>query len=127
MEPLPKARERLLKMPRENSVTVAGRLVRDLELAKLADGRTTATFPIACNEKYKLTNGETKQTTLFVRVCAVGGCADYIAGRLRKGDAVFVKGKLGNEDRAFQGMKEPAQVVVIRATTVQPLEQKEEA
>jgi len=121
---LPPPKDRVLKMPRQNSVFLAGRLVRNVESAFSPDGALVVTFPMASNETYRVKSGEVKQTTLFVRVRAVGKVAEYVESHFRKADPVLVMGKLMNDERAFRGMSEPAQIVVVQATTVQPLDQE---
>lgn len=91
-----------------NEVRVEGRLARPAEVKKTQAGKSWATFTIAVNER---TAGG-KDLTEWVPCQAWGPLADR-AGKLRKGELVYVAGRLSirpYEDRA--GVKRTAVAVV---------------
>lgn len=72
-----------------------GRLGKDPEVRNLDNGNTVANFSIACTESYKdRTTGEKKETTEWVSCVAWKGLADIASRYLRKGDMVYIEGKL---------------------------------
>ncbi|MEL7248362.1 MAG: single-stranded DNA-binding protein [Bacteroidota bacterium] len=72
-----------------NEVKLIGNLGRDPQVKEFDSGRTAARISVACNEYY---NGQTKTT--WVDVLAWGKVAENMEKSLRKGDQIYVDGKL---------------------------------
>lgn len=76
-------------MPNFNQCTFMGHLTRDPEFRQTTGGMGVVNFGIAVNHKYK-----DKEEVCFLDCKAFGSTADFISRDCRKGDAVFVSGRL---------------------------------
>ncbi len=77
-----------------NHTTLAGNLTRDPELRSIGSERTVVQFTLANNRRYKSSDGETKEETLFLDCEAWGRTAELIGQYLTKGSGVVVEGRL---------------------------------
>ena len=78
-----------------NKVIIVGRLGKDPEVRHLENGASVANFPVATSEVYKDRNtGERKEQTEWHNVVLWRGLADVAEKYLKKGDMVYVEGKL---------------------------------
>ena len=77
-----------------NVVIIAGNLGADAELRHTTDGTPVASFNIAINERYKDSNGEPKEKTIWIRVNIWKKTAEALTPYLKKGQAVHVVGRL---------------------------------
>lgn len=77
-----------------NTVQILGNLARDPELRFTKTGRAVATFTVAATNTYidSATN-ETKEQTAFINCVAWGKLGESV-GSLKKGNRVFVGGRL---------------------------------
>lgn len=77
-----------------NTVQIIGNLARDPELRFTKTGRAVATFTVAATNTYidSATN-ETKEQTAFINCVAWGKLGESV-GSLKKGNRVFVEGRL---------------------------------
>lgn len=77
-----------------NSVQILGNLARDPELRFTKTGRAVATFTVAATNTYidSATN-ETKEQTAFINCVAWAKLGESV-GNLKKGNRVFVEGRL---------------------------------
>ena len=76
-----------------NKVQLAGRLTRDPEI-KHTTGTAIADFSLAVTRYYKNNAGENVEETDFIDVTAFGRSAEIIGKRLRKGNSVYLEGRL---------------------------------
>lgn len=74
-----------------NSVTLMGRLVKDVEPVTTSNDVTIASFTIAVDRDFK-NNGE-KQTD-FIDIVAFNGTAKYVASYFHKGQLIAIVGRL---------------------------------
>lgn len=77
------------------TVSVSGRLTRDMEIKELANGTKLCTFTIASDRKYKNKDGERDTDFLDVKCFVVQGKEAQIEHRtpvLRKGRPVWIIG-----------------------------------
>lgn len=72
-----------------NRILFGGHLTRDVELKTTTGGTVLAKFGMASNHKYK-----DKESVCFVDLVAWGKQAETLAKYLRKGDPLFVEGRL---------------------------------
>jgi single-strand DNA-binding protein len=79
-----------------NHVVVWGRLTRDLEIATTKNGTDVASFSIANSRSYKTKSDEWKEVTSFIDVVAWNDVLKTLKGALRKGDAVWITGRLAS-------------------------------
>lgn len=77
-----------------NSVQLLGNLARDPEVRYTQSGRAVATFTVAASNTYvdSATN-ETKEQTAFVNCVAWGKLGEAV-GSYRKGNRLFVEGRI---------------------------------
>lgn len=87
-----------------NRVELIGNLTRDPEVRFTPNGAAVATFSIATNRTY-VTDGERKEEVDYHRIVAWNKLAELCGQLLKKGNRVFVSGRLQNrswEDQAGQ-------------------------
>lgn len=84
-----------------NKVMMIGNLTRDTELRYIPSGSAVATFTMAMNRVFKLQSGEKKEETSFIRCVVWGRMAEVCGEYLKKGNPVFVEGRL--QSRSWDG------------------------
>lgn len=60
----------------------------------MPNGDPVANFSIAVNEKYKDKSGEQREKTEYIRVVAYRRTAEIIGQYCKKGDQIYIEGKL---------------------------------
>lgn len=76
-----------------NTVQILGNLTRDPELRYTSSGKPVATFNVAATNTYIDSNNETKEQTAFINCVAWGKLGESV-GNLKKGNRVFVEGRI---------------------------------
>lgn len=76
-----------------NSVQLLGNLARDPEVRYTQTGKAVATFTVAAGNTYIDSNNETKEQTAFVNCVAWGKLGEAV-GNCRKGNRLFVEGRI---------------------------------
>jgi len=79
-----------------NQVTIVGNLTRDAELRYTPNGSAVTRFSVAVNERYRSRGGEDQERTSYVDVNVWRDLAEA-TGDLKRGDPVFVIGRLSND------------------------------
>lgn len=78
-----------------NKVILVGNLGKDPEVRHLESGAVVANFPIATSETFKDRNtGERREQTEWHNIVLWRGLAEVAEKYLKKGDQVFIEGKL---------------------------------
>ncbi len=78
-----------------NKVILIGNLGKDPEVRHLENGTTVANFPIATSESYTdKTTGQKVENTDWHDIVVWRGLADVVDKYVRKGQKVYVEGKL---------------------------------
>jgi single-strand DNA-binding protein len=77
-----------------NKVILLGRLGADPELRTLESGTTVASIRLATTERFKDKNGNQQESTEWHNVVLWRGLADITAKYLKKGDQVYIEGKI---------------------------------
>ena len=108
-----------------NKVTLIGNLGTDPEVRNFEGGTVVATIRIATTEKYKSKDGQIKEETEWHRVEFWGNLAEIVDKYLKKGDSVYVEGKIKTEEYEKDGIKRYS--TKIRATQMQMLGRKSES
>lgn len=108
-----------------NRATIIGNLGQDPEVRKFDGGTVAATIRIATTEKYKTKDGQVKEETEWHRVEFWGGLAEIVEKYLKKGDSVYVEGKIKTEEYEKDGIKRYS--TKIRATSMQMLGKRSES
>ena len=75
-----------------NRVSIAGRIVKDIEVRKTQAGISSASFSIATDRDYKDKDGN--KVTDFINIVAWRSTADYVSKYAGKGSLIIVDGKL---------------------------------
>ncbi len=83
-----------------NRVELIGNLTRDPELRYTPQGNAVVTFSIATNRTY-VSEGEKKEEADFHKVVAWNKLAELCSQLLKKGNRVFISGRLQN--RSWEG------------------------
>ena len=83
-----------------NKAIVIGNLTRDPELRYTPSGAAVCTFSIATNRSY-VTDGERKEEVDFHRIVSWNKLAELCSQLLKKGNRVFISGRLQN--RSWEG------------------------
>lgn len=98
-----------------NKVMLIGNCTRDVEIKYTPKGTAVANFSIACNHKYKTSDGEPREEVTFVDIDAWGRQAEIAGEYLKKGRPVFVEGRLKMEtwDDKATGQKRSKMKVVL--------------
>ncbi|MDH5397739.1 MAG: single-stranded DNA-binding protein [Cyclobacteriaceae bacterium] len=78
-----------------NKVILVGRLGKDPEVRHLENGVAVSNFPIATSEVYRdRVTGERREQTEWHNIVLWRGLADIAEKYLKKGDMIYVEGKL---------------------------------
>jgi len=77
-----------------NRVVCFGNLTRDAEMRMSSSGSAITKFSVACNERYKTSDGSWTDRAEFVNCVLFGKRAESLAQYLTKGSAVMIDGKL---------------------------------
>lgn len=81
-------------MPNLNRVMLMGNLTRDPELRYTPNNTAVAGFGLAVNRRFKDGQGQMQEEVTFVDCDAWGRTAEVINQYLRKGNPIFVEGRL---------------------------------
>ena len=84
-----------------NRAMIVGNLTRDPELRTTPAGQSVCSFGIATNRRWKGQDGEFKEDTQFHDIVAWGKLAEIVSTILKKGNRVYVDGRL--QTRQWEG------------------------
>ena len=77
-----------------NNVQIIGNLGGAPDMKYVNNNDHVVNFSVAVNERWKNRNGDPQERTTWLRVIAFNGLGSACAEFLRRGDAVFVEGRL---------------------------------
>ncbi len=77
-----------------NKVLLGGRLTRDPEIRYSPKGAAICEFGVAVNRTWKSESGEKKEEVTFLDVTFFGKSGEAIAQYLKKGQPIFIEGRL---------------------------------
>jgi single-strand DNA-binding protein len=77
-----------------NKVMIIGHLGRDPEMRYTPSGRPVTTFSVATTRSWSTAEGERREETEWFNVVAWGSLAEICNQHLRKGQQVYVEGRL---------------------------------
>ncbi len=80
-----------------NKISIIGNLGADPEIRTLPTGSKVAQIRVATTESYKNKNGEKVEETEWHRIDLWEGLAGVTEQFLKKGDSVYIEGKLKSE------------------------------
>lgn len=81
-------------MPNLNQVNLIGHLTRDVEVRQTSGNTAVANLGLAVSHKWKSSDGQQKEDTLFIDCEAWGRTAETLAQYTKKGDPIFLNGRL---------------------------------
>jgi single-strand DNA-binding protein len=84
-----------------NKAMIIGNLGRDPEMRYTPSGQAVTQFTVAVNRNYKDQSGEWQEETEWFRVVAWGPTGERAAEYLRKGNKVYVEGRM--QTRQWEG------------------------
>ncbi|MFO0386334.1 MAG: single-stranded DNA-binding protein [Flavobacteriales bacterium] len=97
-----------------NKVIVLGRLGKDPEVKNFDNGSKLANFTMATSEKWKdKTSGETKEVTDWHNIRVSGPLVDVVQKYVRKGDMLYVEGKMRTRSWEKDGITRYTTEVVV--------------
>ena len=112
-----------LKMPKLNSVIIAGNLTKDPIFRQTTNGTPVVNFSIASNRRYRDSKDEWQEDVCYVGIVAWNKLAESCRDKLKKGNAVLVEGEL--QSRTFKTEKGDSKTIVeIKARRIQFLNKK---
>ncbi|RME30095.1 single-stranded DNA-binding protein [Candidatus Parcubacteria bacterium] len=89
-----------------NKAFLIGNLTRDPEERALPSGTKVVSFGIATNRRYKDASGAWQEATDYHNIVVFGRQAESCAQYLKKGDMVFVEGRLQTRSWDRDGQKQ---------------------
>jgi single-strand DNA-binding protein len=89
-----------------NKVILYGNLTRDPELKAIPSGTHVASFGIATNRVYKDAKGARQEASDFHNIVVFGKQAETAAQYLKKGQGVFIEGRLQTRSWEKDGQKQ---------------------
>ncbi len=105
-----------------NEITILGRLTKNIELKYTQNGLAVAKSGVATSYKYKdkVTGGQ-KEETMFIDINLFGRSAEIANQYLRKGDLVFLIGRLTlNQWVGSDGSKRQKHEVIVEKMQLLP-------
>src|SRR5689334_18844076 len=106
-----------------NKAMIIGNLGRDPEMRYTPSGQAVTQFTVAVNRNYKDAQGERQEETERFRVGTWGHQAEFAAAYLRKGNKVYVEGRL--QTRQWEGQDgQKRYTTELVANTIQNLERR---
>lgn len=88
-----------------NKVILVGRIGRDIELKYTPSGTAVCNLSLATDEGYTDKNGQKQDRTEWHKVVLWGKTAENVAKYKRKGDEIYVEGKLETREWEKEGQK----------------------
>jgi len=104
-----------------NTVTIVGRLTRDMELKYLNSGTAVGHLSIACNDSMKGADGQYTDKAHFFEVTVWGRTAEGLQQYLTKGRQIAVEGRLRQETWTDNQSGQNRSKVTINAQRIQLL------
>jgi single-strand DNA-binding protein len=98
-----------------NKVFIIGNVTRELELAYLPSQTAVINFGMATNRRWKNDAGETKEEVCFLECQAFSKGAETLNKYVKKGDPLFIEGRLKFEQWEKNGAKHSKLRVIIES------------
>jgi single-strand DNA-binding protein len=88
-----------------NKVILLGNLGKDPEVHNFENGVKKVTFSLATTETYKNKDGQRVSQTEWHNIVVWRGLAETVEKYLKKGDTIYLEGKIKNRDYEVNGVK----------------------
>ncbi|MCP4295009.1 MAG: single-stranded DNA-binding protein [Proteobacteria bacterium] len=102
-----------------NKVQLIGRVGQEPEQKILSSGNTLVNISLATNERWKDKSGNTQEKTSWHRITLWGGQANFVAQYVRKGDLLYIEGRIDYQEWDKNGVKQYSTSII--AGSVQKL------
>jgi single-strand DNA-binding protein len=112
-------------MPALNHVQLIGRLGKDPESRFTPTGKQLSHFSLAVSNRWKSSDGETKEATEWINIEAWGRLAEICQQFLHKGSLVYLEGRLKTDKYEDKG-GETRYFTKVVASMMQMLDKKQE-
>lgn len=110
-----------------NKVMVIGYLGRDPEMRYTPSGKSVSNFCVACHRTWQGADGNKQTDTEWFNVVAWGNLAELTKQRLRKGNLVYIEGRLQSRDwQDTQGQQHKSVEIIARDILLLSETQKDE-
>lgn len=97
-----------------NKVILVGNLGKDPEVKEMENGLKVARFPLATSEFYRdRASGERKEKTEWHNIVCWRNLADIAANYLKKGQSVYIEGKIKSRSWEDAGIKKYITEIVV--------------
>ena len=96
-----------------NKVLICGRITRDIEKKALPSGVSVANFSLATNRVFKDKDGNKQESAEFHNIVAFGKQADTIEQYCKKGQELYVEGRMQTRSWEKEGEKRYATEVIL--------------
>ena len=106
-----------------NSVNLIGAVGNDPEVRTLQGGAKVASFRLATTERYKDRDGNQKEQTEWHNITVWNGKADFVEKYVKKGNNLFISGKLSTRQWTDQSGNKRYSTEVV-ADNIQMLDRK---
>lgn len=106
-----------------NSVNLIGAVGNDPEVRTLQGGAKVASFRLATTERYKDRDGNQKEQTEWHSITVWNGKADFVEKYVKKGNNLFISGKLSTRQWTDQSGNKRYTTEVV-ADNIQMLDRK---
>ena len=106
-----------------NSVNLIGAVGNDPEVRTLQGGAKVASFRLATTERYKDRDGNQKEQTEWHNITVWNGKADFVEKYVKKGNNIFISGKLATRQWTDQSGNKRYSTEVV-AENIQMLDRK---
>ena len=106
-----------------NSVNLIGAVGNDPEVRTLQGGAKVASFRLATTERYKDRDGNQKEQTEWHSITVWNGKADFVEKYVKKGNNLFISGKLSTRQWTDQSGNKRYSTEVV-ADNIQMLDRK---
>lgn len=113
-----------LRLPRINTITLAGRLTKDVEVRYSSKGMAIAKLNIAFDRSMQDETGTYQNVSNFIEITAFGKTAEIAAEQLHKGSALIVEGQFQYRNYTDRD-NQPRRIYEILANKIYPLERDE--
>ncbi len=97
-----------------NKVQLIGNLGKDPEIRYTPEGKQVAKFSMAANRTFKNKDGESIEDTQWFNIEAWTGLAKVVEDHLKKGDRIYIEGRLKTESYDKDGETKYFTKVVIK-------------
>lgn len=113
-----------LRMPRINTITLAGRITKDVEIRYSSKGMAIGKFSLAFDRSAQDETGTYQTISNFIDVTAFGRTAELALERLHKGSAIIVEGQFQYRNYTDKDNQQK-RIYEILANKIYPLERDE--